>query len=182
MIDMETFTEARSFVENPHFDEERIASLHDLDLSTIDPPIIEIVKGFAGLSYCFTLQSCYGHFLYTGQKDTRNIEPLPADEINEDVEYRIAYLALCIENSSAGKDLFDELEAIASDNPDYIQFGSADWFWERHHNSYALQVEPRKHRTKDRCYISYQEALRVEKVRNQSFNEITTLLQKRQET
>jgi hypothetical protein len=177
---VETFTEARAFVENSHFNEDRRASLHKLDLSTVDLPIIEIVKGFAGLSYCFTLQSCFGHFLYTGQKDRHNIEPLPADENIEDVEYRIAYLALCIEDSLAGRGLFEELEAIASGNPEYIQFGSADWFWERHLNSYAIQVEPRKHMAKDRCYIDYQDALRVERVRNRFFDEITTLLQKRQ--
>ena len=177
---METFTEARAFVDNPRFDEERRASLHKLDFSMIDPPIMEIVRGFARLSYCFTLQSCYGHFLYTGQKDTHNIEPLPADESIEVVEYRIAYLALCIEASLAGKNLFDELEAIALSNPEYIQFGSADWFWERHLNSYAIQVEPRKHMTKDHCHIDYQEAVCVEQVRNRFFDTITTLLQKQQ--
>lgn len=180
IIGVETFTSARAFVENPHFDEERRASLQKLNLSSIDPPIVEIVKGFAGLSYCFTLQSCYGHFLYTGQKDTHNTEPLPVDESIESVEYRIAYLALCIEDSLAGRGLFDELEEIVSIDPEYIQFGSADWFWERHLNSYALQVEPQKHMTQDRCHIDYQEALHVEKVRNRFFDEITTLLQKRQ--
>lgn len=177
---METFTEARTFVENPLFDEERKASLHKLDLSTIEPPIVEIVKGFIGLSYCFTLQSCFGHFLYTGQEDIHNIAPLPVDENIEVVEYRIAYIALCIENSVLGRNLFDEMEEIALTNPEYIQFGSADWFWERHLNSYALQVEPRNYMNKDRCYIDYQQALRVEQVRNRFFDEITTLLQKRQ--
>lgn len=32
--------------------------------------------------------------------------------------------------------------AITAIEPDYLQFGSADWFWERWLNSYALQVEP----------------------------------------
>ncbi len=176
---METFTEARALVHNPRFDEERKASLHKLDLSIIDPPIIEIVRGFAKLSYCFTLQSCYGHFLYAGQKDAHNVDPLPAGENIAVVEYRIAYIALCIEDSLAGRDLFEALEAIALLNPDYIQFGSSDWFWKRHLNSYALQVEPRKHRTKDRCCLDYREALRVEQVRNQFFDNITTLLQER---
>jgi hypothetical protein len=176
---METFTNPRAFVENPRFDEARRVSLHKLDLSAIDLPIVDIVKGFTELSYCFTMQSCFGHFLYAGQKDTHNIEPLPVDENIGDVVYRIAYLALCIEVSMAGRNLFDDSEAIASINPEYIQFGSADWFWERHLNSYALQVEPLKHMTKDCCYIGYQEALRVEQVRNQFFGEITKLLQKR---
>ena len=179
---MDTFTEPRPFVGSPLFEEERRVSLQELDLSTIDPPIIEIVKGFAGISCCFTLQSCYGHFLHAGQEDAHNIEPLPADRKSEDVEYRIAYLALCIEDSLAGKGLFAELEAIASINPEYIQFGSADWFWEQHPNSYVLQVEPREHMTKDRCHIEYQDALRVEQVRNRFFQEITTVLRKRRGT
>ncbi len=119
---METFTESRPFVENEGFDDERRASLERLDLSTIDRPITGIVEGFMGLSYCLTLQSCYGHFLYAGQGDPDNIEPLPVDLNIEGVEYRIAYLALCIENSFAGRGLFDELKEIALANPNYIQF------------------------------------------------------------
>ena len=93
---METFTEARKFIENPYFDEERKTSLQELDLSTIDTPIVELVKGFSGLPYCFTLQSCYGHFLYTGQDDTYNTEPLPIDASVDSVEYRLAYLGVLI--------------------------------------------------------------------------------------
>jgi hypothetical protein len=176
---METFTRARAFVENPGFEEQRRASLQGLDLSVIDPPIVEIVEGFAGLAFCFTLQSCYGHFLYPGQEDDRNIEPLPMDASIVSVEYRIAYLAICIEDSQAGRKLFDELQAITSIDPEYIQFGSADWFWERQPNSYVLQVEPHEHMYLDRCHIDYQEALQVEKIRNRFFREIATLLHKR---
>jgi hypothetical protein len=176
---METFTKARPFVENPGFEEERSASLRELDLSLIDPPIVEIVAGFAGLAYCFTLQSCYGHFLYTGQEDDHNLEPLAIDASIQSVEYRIAYLAICIQESPVGRELFDELQAIASIDPKYIQFGSADWFWERQPNSYVLQVEPDEHKYLDRCRIDYQEALRVEKIRERFFRETTRLLQKR---
>jgi hypothetical protein len=108
------------------------------------------------------------------------VEPLPADEDIEYVEYRVAYLAMCIENSSAGRDLFNDLDAIASGDREYIQFGSADWFWKNHLNSYAIQVEPRKHMTTDRCYVFYEEALHLEKVRNGFFEEIATLLQKQE--
>ena len=177
---METFTTARAFVENPHYDKERGDSLQKLDLSSIDPPILDLVRGFTGLLYCFTLQSCYGHFLYPGQKDPHNTEPLPVDKSIARVEYRIAYLALVIEDSVPGRELFDELGEITSVDPEYIQFGSADWFWERQLNSYALQVEPRKYMTQDTCQIDYLEALHVEKVRNRFFKELTTLLQNRQ--
>jgi hypothetical protein len=176
---METFTEARPFVANRHFDDQRRAALLELDLSTIDPPIVEMVKGFTRLPYCFTLQSCFGHFLYPGQTDILNVDPLPVDANIEVVEYRIAYIALCIEGSAPGKALFDEMQAIAATDPENIQFGSADWFWERQLNSYALQVEPREHMFKDRCQIDYQQALLVERVRDRFFEEITGLLQKR---
>ncbi len=176
---METFTEARPFVKNPHFHKERQVSLHELDLSTIDPPIVEIVKGFTRLTYCFSLQSCFGHFLYAGQQDMHNLNPLPLDKNIDVVEYRIAYLALCIEYSRSGRDLFHALEEVAATNPDFIQFGSADWFWERQTNSYAIQVEPREHMAWDRCYLDFTQALRVEQVRNHFFEQITTLLEKR---
>jgi len=179
IIGVETFTEARAFVENPQFDEERRVSIDRLDLSTIDPPIVEIISGFARLPYCYTLQSCYGHFLYPGQQDAHNTDPLPLNVSLEGVEYRIAYLALCIEDSPDGRALFDELEAITSIDPEYIHFGSADWFWERHLNSYALQVEPREHMAEDSCRIDYQEAKHVEQVRNRFFEEIGALIQKR---
>jgi hypothetical protein len=179
---VETFTEARLFVENPLFDDQRRAALSELDLATIDRPIVEIVKGFAKLPYCFTLQSCFGHFLYAGQDDERCIDRLPLNVAIEVVEYRIAYIALCIEDSAPGKTLFDEMQAIAATDPENIQFGSADWFWERQLNSYALQVEPREHMFKDRCHIDYRQALRVEQVRNRFFEELAALLQRRQQS
>lgn len=55
------------------------------------------------------------------------------------VSLGIIYIAFCIEDSLAGRDLFNALEAIASENPDDIQFGSVDWLWERHLNV-ALQI------------------------------------------
>ena len=177
---METFTAARSFVDNPLFEDKRRASLHSLDLATIDPPIVEIVKGFSRLSYCFTLQSCFGHFLYHGQSDDHHIGPLPVDEPIEVVEYRIAYLALCVKDSAAGRELRAEMERIASIDSANIQFGSADWFWERQVNSYVLQVEPHEHMFKDRCTIELAQALVVEQVRNRFFDEIAALIKRRQ--
>jgi hypothetical protein len=174
---METFTAARAFVENPRFDEQRRAALAKLDFAILDRPIAGVVESIARLSYCFTLQSCFGHFLYMGQQDIHNVAPLPADADIGDVEYRIAYLALCIEDSVAGRALFAELRDVAAADPEYIQFGSADWFWERQPNSYAIQVEPRRHMLRDRCTINHQEALRVEEARNHFFDEIAALLQ-----
>ena len=176
---METFSAPRGFVKNPNYHNQRRESLRNLDLSTIDPPIIDIVRGFSKLNYCFTLQSCYGHFLYPGKRDPDNIGPLPVVNDIKSVEYRIAYLAICIENSIPGKELFDNLGEIPSIDQEYIQFGTANWFWERQLNSYALQVEPIRYLTRDRCRIDYGEALHVEKIRNQFIEQLRTLLRKR---
>jgi hypothetical protein len=176
---METFSALREFVDNPRYHQQRQLSLKALDLSSIDPPIVEIVNGFTKLSYCFTLQSCYGHFLFPRQTNPLNIEPLPISEAIKSVEYRIAYLALCIEDTKPGWALFDVLREIPSIDPEYIQFGCAEWFWERQVNSFALQVEPKRYMTKDSIRVNYQEALHIEKRRNQFFAQIKKILHKR---
>jgi hypothetical protein len=103
--------------------------------------------------------------------------PLPTDPILGEIDYRIAYLALCLANNHPGRALFDALAVIPSLDPDYIQFGSADWFWERHLNSYALQVEPARLMYKDHGNVDYEEALHLEKLRGLFFAEIRSLLQ-----
>ena len=74
---METFTEFKPFVDNLFYQKQREKFLKRLDINTIDTPIIEIVNSFAKLPFCFTLQSCYGHFVYKNQKNPKNVEPLP---------------------------------------------------------------------------------------------------------
>ena len=178
---METFTELRGLVDNPHYHEQRRRCLAKLDINTIDVPIAEIVSGFVNLPYCFSLQSCYGHFVLSSQQSPHNIEPLPMSDSITTVEYRIAYIALCIEDSNLGRALFHGLGQIPLIDPEYIQFGCAEWFWERQVNSYALQVEHRRHMTKDRVCVDYQEALHIEKVRNQFFVQLEKLLQEQQD-
>jgi hypothetical protein len=173
---VETFTEPRAFVDNPLFAEQRRQSVQSLDLSAIDAPVVDIVVDFAKLSYCFTQQICIGHFLYDGQTDPHNLDPLPHNSDIDEVEYRIAYLALCLEDSYQGGEFFKDLVKIASKDPAYIQFGSADWFWERQVNSYALQVEPARFMFQDRAKVDYQEALYIEKVRDDFFRELRKLL------
>ena len=139
---METFTESKELVENPHYQDQRQKSLAGLSDDMIDEPIIELINGFNKLPYCFTLQSCYGHFIYSGQNDPHYLEPLPMTDTIARVEYRIAYIAFCIDNSDLGRMLFDDLKGIADIDPENIQFCCAEWFWKRQVNSYALQVEP----------------------------------------
>ena len=166
---METITEFKPLVKNPFFLQQREKSLNQLDINTIDAPIKEIIKAFSNLPYCFTLQSCYGHFLYDNQKNPNNIEPLPELDKISQVEYRIAYIALCIWNNQQGRMLLQELKNIPEIDPDYVQFGCADWFWEQQVNSYVLQVEPERYKTKDKITVNFQEALHIEKVRNKFF-------------
>jgi hypothetical protein len=173
---METFTEPRNFEENPRFHEQRAKSLESLDLSKIDPPVVDIVEIFSRLPYCFTMQICAGHFLYPGQRDPHNLDPLPKDAEIQKIEYRIAYLALCIADTNQGQFLFEDLRKISSIDPEYVQFGSADWFWERQVNSFALQVEPKRMMFKDRCEVDYREALHIELVIDEFFSAIRKLL------
>jgi len=166
-------------VDSPLYEEQREEALGQLDLSAIDAPIVEMIRTFAELPYCFTLQSCCGHFLCGNQKDSRNIDQLSGSETNSSVEYRIAYVALCIHNSDRGRLLLEDLRTIPSIDPEYVQFGCAEWFWQSHVNSYVLQVEPIRYRTNDKVLIGFKEALHVEKIRNGFFDVLNQMVQGR---
>ena len=172
---METFTELKELVVNPHYEVQKLKSLGDLTDAMIDAPIIDLIRGFNKLPFCFTLQSCYGHFVYSGQKDTHSLDPLPAKGAIAKVEYRIAYIAFCIENSLLGRKLFDSLKEIPAIDPEYVQFCCAEWFWKRQINSYALQVEPDRSKREDTAIIDFKEALYIEKIRNTFFLQLYEL-------
>ncbi len=178
---METFTEVRELAKNPGFQKQRQKILCDLTDDMIDMPIIDLINGFNNLPYCFTLQSCYGHFIYNGQKDSYNLQPLPAKDSISKVVYRIAYIALCIENSFLGKELFEALKKITAIDPENVQFCCADWFWKRQVNSYALQVEPDRFKCQDTAEINFKEALHIEKIRNIFFIRLYELLKNAKE-
>jgi hypothetical protein len=173
---LETFTKLKDFVPDPHFEERRNDALNHLNMEAIDAPIMDLIKGFSKLSFCFTQQCCYGHFAYGGQLDPHNLEHLPMTGGLESVEYRIAYVALCLQNHDAGRQLFSDLEKIPMLNPENIQFGCAEWFWESQVNSFALQVEPQRHMFKDSVVIPYQEALHIQHVRDSVFSKLRELI------
>lgn len=174
---VETFTEPRALVDNPRFARQRRKALKRLDLSTIDAPIVDLIRAFAEIPCCFTLQSCFGHFLFEGARDEYNLSPLPQQPPEpRTVEYRIAYIALCVEYSESGRDLIRDLQSITAVDPEYVQFGCPDWFWSKQVNSYALQVEPARFRHEDRCRSDYQEALHIERIRNWFFTELQRLI------
>ena len=174
---METFIELKEFEENPHYREQKKETLSDLTDDMIDRPVIGLINGLNRLPCCFTLQSCYGHFVHSGAKDIHNLEPLPIKDTITKVEYRIAYIAFCIENSPSGKGLFEAFKKITAIDPENVQFCCADWFWERQVNSYALQVEPDRFKRMDRAMLDYREALYIEKIRNEFFVRLGKLLE-----
>ncbi len=74
---METFTEPKELVKNIRYQEQRRNNLAILTESMIDTPIVELIKHINNLPYCFTLQCCYGHFIYNSQNDPHNLKTLP---------------------------------------------------------------------------------------------------------
>ncbi len=177
---METFADPKALVKNPLYRDQRLISLGNLNDVVIDTPIIRLIHAFNKLPYCFTLQSCYGHFVYNGQRDPHNLEPLPLTNTIDQVEYRIAYIALCIEYGDSGKIFLDALKAIEKVDPENIQFCCAEWFWQRQVNSYVLQVEPDRFKFKDKAILHYNDALKIEKLRNEFFVQLSNLLQKKE--
>ena len=175
---METFTEPKAFVDNPLFQAQRRKSLADLTGIALDTPIIEIINHFNKLPYCFTLQSCYGHFLHKGQEASHSLASLPAAKPINKVTYRIAYIAFCVENSKPGKRLLSALKEITVIDPENIQFFCAEWFWKRQINSYALQVEPDRFKHEDKAKLDYEEALHIEKIRDKFFDQLVKMLKK----
>ena len=134
------------------------------------------MERFSMLPYCFTLQSCYGHFLYSSQQDIHNLDHLPTRDVGP-VTYRIAYVAFCLENSQSGIRFFNSLSRVPEIDPRFVQFGSADWFWERYSNSYVLQVEPAKHVNKDQVTMEHRKAQHIQRIRDIFFIRIAELLE-----
>ncbi len=173
---METFIELKGLTDNPHYPKQKKKVLSALPNEPIDIPIKDLIKGFNSLPYCFTLQSCYGHFVYNGT-NSFTLDPLPGKNGITKVEYRIAYIAFCIENSPLGRKLLETLKKITHIDPENIQFCCAEWFWERQVNSYALQVEPDRFKHEDTATLDFNEALQIEKIRNTFFVRLHELLE-----
>lgn len=174
---METFAAPREFVDNPRYSEEREGALAALDLDSIDEPIVDIIAGFAAIPHCFTLQSCYGHFVCATGQDPHTLDPIPPGYAGP-VRYRIAYVAFCLENSPRGRALRESLARVPAFDPAYVQFGTPDWFWHQRLavNSYALQVEPIAHQLKDEAILEPEEARYTERIRDRFFTELRAVL------
>jgi hypothetical protein len=172
---LETFTEPREFVKNTRYSRDREAALAALDPASVDSPMVDLVSGFNALPHAFTLQCCYGHFVLAPGEDEHTFDPVPTDHQGP-VRYRIAYVAFCLENSPRGRALCRSLSRVPEIDPGFIQFGSANWFWERWANSYVLQVEPVAYRRRDEAELSYAEALHVQSIRDAFFARLREVL------
>lgn len=180
---VETYTAARPLVPNPNYDSDRRNALRQLrtELSngSIDGPTLDIVERFARLPHCYTLQSCYGHFMRESRVEDRNMNRVDSlMAVSGTLHYRIAYIALCIQNSDRGRTLLEEMRTVQDVAPGYIQFGSADWFWQRCVNSYVLQVSPLKNAFQDHFEVSLEEARRIERTRDRFFDRLREVLLK----
>jgi len=162
-------------VENPHYQDQRRKTLAHLGDEIIDGPIIGLIDAFNEVPYCFTLQSCYGHFIHNGQNDSHNMQSLQITDTIDRVKYKIAYICLCVENTDRGRGLLKALDEIMAIDPENIQFCCAEWFWRRQVNSYALQVQPDRFKHNDRAILDYKEALHIEKIRNEFFDRLRRL-------
>ena len=168
---MESFRAAKAFVAHLQYAPDRLRTLAAMDPGSIDEPIRDIVAALAQRSDCYSLQSCWGHFICHDGQDRHTLEPI-ADGYMGSVRYRIAYIALCIENSRNGRILRNLLSEIPALAPDGIQFGSAGWFWERCVNTYVLQVAPSRHKDKDEMLLDGEEARQVQTIRDRFFREL----------
>ena len=163
-------------MKNPRFSKDRHDTLAALDLRTIDEPIVDIIDGFTALPHCFTVQSCYGHFLYSPEQDTYSLDPVPTNNTGY-IRYRLAYIVFCIDNCQAGRAFHNSLVQIPELDPDYVQFGCAEWFWKRFVNSYVLQLEPTRFKRKDEAILEHTEALHVQQQRGLFFRKLRGLLE-----
>lgn len=149
-------------IADDRFAQKRAGALKHLRMSHIDPPIRDIVKSFKGIRACFTLQCCHGHIIHQKPGSGKSAFKDPASRPPVSGLYQLAYVALVLENSLPGRELYRGLADISGPDEDFIQFGSADWFWETKEfcNSYVIQVCPRRFRHLDRFKMDAGEARR----------------------
>ena len=161
---METYTAPKPFEDYPRFQIDRQIAINSLDVTLIDVPLGDLIDDLNRLPYLFTLQCCHGHFLTTDGNDLSDFNLLAP--IHK-VEYRLAYIAFCLENSPSGKKFAQQLEKIPPTvDRSFVQFCSAQWFWDQWVNSYALQVMPQRFKDQDSAVIDYHEAEEVKQARD----------------
>ena len=164
---METYIPARPFTAHPTFEKDRKEALRLLDPNAIDMPIRSLVNSINMRSELFTLQCCHGHFV---TEDGRVLANTGEGGEGDSFIYRIAYLAVCIADSKAGRETRERLTNLPTRvDPENVQFGSATWFWDQWPNSYVVQVMPDRYKDLDKARIEYAEVREVERIRDAFF-------------
>ncbi len=170
---MQTYCPEKPMVANAEFGVHKAAALDSLRKARIDEPIQELVHDLANLDFCFTLQSCWGHFVSSSLPDPQAIRTLRADSLENRYHYKIAYLALCLDNRPRGREFLVRLREIpAAVDPKYVQFGCADWFWKQQVNSYVLQVQPLDNAHVDSMDVNGELALELQGARDVFFRRV----------
>ncbi|HUV61029.1 MAG TPA: hypothetical protein VMW71_02540 [Thermoplasmata archaeon] len=85
-------------------------------------------------------------------------------------------MAFCVQNTPSDLRLFKDPKYVAEEDSEYIQFGSASWFWNRSMNSYVLQAELVRHSSEDSFDVGTAEAARVEAARGTLYAKIVEVV------
>ena len=105
---METYITPQPCEDYPGFQTDRQLALKSLDVALLDAPLVDLINDLNTLPFLFTLQCCHGHFLTTDNEAISTSEmwgTLPT------VEYRLAYIVFCFENSPQGKEVAKKLKS-----------------------------------------------------------------------
>ena len=142
---MQTFTAEKPLVENPDSEQQRAehpSSFRSCPRRRKSIPRSAPFSRFMAAPHCFTIQSCYGHFVHEQEPDIRNTARLePCAGCITRVEYRLACMAFVVRNGGAGQSFLRDLRGMPALEPGNVQFGCAEWFWARQVNSCVVQVE-----------------------------------------
>ena len=174
---MQTFCSERPLQHDPGFEAAKARALESMDMAEIDEPIKDVIASLNKHPSCYTLQSCFGHFVSTEHPDDHNLSVVEESGSSDSPLYRISYLALCIRDNSDGRRFLSLLKRIPWEiDRDRIQFGCAEWFWNRCINSYVLQVQPKDRADVDSLTISVREVRLIQSARNHFWDTLRTTL------
>jgi hypothetical protein len=174
---VQAFTEPRIPEPNQDFARQREEALVRLDLEGLDCPLRDLVSRLAEMPCCFPVESCCGHYAILDGGRRRVFDSLPPlNGSTTSVLYRVAHVALCLDDSPSGRDLLRELRAVPAIAPERVQFGCVDHLWERQINTFVLQVVPWPHRFVDDVLLLPAEATEVEEARRWFFNRLDDLV------
>lgn len=175
---MQTFCSEKPLEYNPGFNAKKVRSLKEMSDVDIETPVVEVVNSLNKLPFCFTLQSCFGHFLIEGENISDSFYfPYSYTDAKEFL-YRISYVAICVDSVPESRRLLTLLRDILNKiNTEYLQFGCAEWYWEQYVNSYVIQVQPWNRSNVDSLYVTTEEAQKIRTVRDHFWKIMAATLQ-----